>query len=73
MEKLGVKTRKTGNQPQYKENLNSAVTFLRHSEDRIECKNGDFVYIDIYENGNLIFSGDKGDLFDLLKVAQSKQ
>jgi hypothetical protein len=73
MEKLSVKTRKAANQPQYKEKLNSVVTFLKHSEDRIECKNGELVNIDIYENGNLIFSGDKGDLFDLLKVAQAKQ
>ncbi len=67
MKALNVKTRKQGNTPQYKENLNSVVTFLRHSEDRIECKNGEVVNIDIYENGNLIFSGNKEELFEQLK------
>lgn len=67
MENLSVKTRKSGANPQYKENLNSIVTFLRHSEDRIECKNGEVVNIDIYKNGTLIFSGNKEELFEQLK------
>ena len=64
---LSVKTRKKGNTPQYKENLNNVITFLRHSDDRIEVKNGEQVNIDIYNNGNLVFSGSKEELFEKLK------
>ena len=64
---LSVKTRKGGNTPQYKENLNSVVTFLRHSEDRIEVKNGEQVIIDIYNIGKLVFSGSKEEFFEKLK------
>ena len=67
MKKLSVKTRIKGNEPKYKENLNSIVSFLRNSEDRIEVKNGELVNIDIYENGTLIFSGDKQEFFNQLK------
>lgn len=70
MKNLAVKTRYGGNEPQYKENLNNVVTFMRHSEDRIEVKNGESVNIDIYNNGNLIFSGDKYELFEILKNAK---
>lgn len=68
MSKLSVKTRISGNNPQYKENLNSVVTFLRNSEDRIEAKNGEQINIDIYENGKLIFSGSKYEFFEKLKL-----
>ena len=67
MKNLSIKTRYKGKNPTYKENLNSAITFLRHSEDRIEVKNGEQVLVDIYKNGNLIFSGTKNDLFELIK------
>ena len=67
MKKLEVKTRKGNNEPKYSENNDSAVIFLRHSEDRIEVKNGEMVNIDIYHNGTLIFSGDKYEFFEQLK------
>ena len=67
MKKLEVKTRKWNNKPKYSENNDSAVIFLRHSEDRIEVKNGEMVNIDIYHNGTLIFSGDKYKFFEQLK------
>lgn len=67
MKNLQVKTRVSGRNPIFKENLNSVCTFLRHSEDRIEVKNSEVVNIDIYENGTLIFSGDKYELFEKLK------
>ena len=67
MKNLATKTRISGRNPQYKENLNSIVSFLRHQEDRIEVKNGEVVNIDIYENGNLIFSGDKEQFYNQLK------
>lgn len=51
----------------YSEDLTSVTTFLRHSEDRIEVKNGETVNIDIYDNGKLLFSGDKSELFKKLK------
>lgn len=67
MKKLEVKTRKGNNEPKYSENNDLAVIFLRHSEDRIEVKNGEMVNIDIYHNGTLIFSGDKYKFFEQLK------
>lgn len=68
MKKLELKTRKNSNEPKYTENLDSVTTFLRHSDDRITVKNGETVNIEIYKNGKLIFSGDKGDLFDILET-----
>lgn len=68
MKGLQVKVRREGGSPQYKENQNNVVTFLRHSEDRIEAKNGEVVNIDVYENGSLIFSGDKYEFFEKLKA-----
>lgn len=67
MKKIEVKIRKGNNEPKYSKNNDSAVIFLRHSEDRIEVKNGEMVNIDIYDNGTLIFSGDKQEFFELLK------
>ena len=67
MKNLAVKTRKGNNEPKYSENNDLAVIFLRHSEDRIEVKNGEMVNIDIYHNGTLIFSGDKYEFFEQLK------
>ena len=67
MKKLAVKTRKGNNEPKYSENNDSAVIFLRHSEDRIEVKNGEMLNIDIYHNGTLIFSGDKYKFYEQLK------
>lgn len=67
MKNLEIKTVKNGRQPQYNQNFKSVTTFLRHSEDRIEVKNGEMVIVDIYENGKLIFSGYKSELFQVLK------
>lgn len=72
MQSLEVKLRnKRSTKYDYKGNLNSVTTFMRHSEDRIEVKNGEVVLIDIYSNGKLIFSGDKGDLFDILTTTKN--
>jgi hypothetical protein len=68
MEKLQIKTRKGKREPKYLTNIDSVTTFLRHSEDKIIVINGETVNIEIYENGSLIFFGDKGDLFDLLTL-----
>ena len=67
MKKLEIKTRKGNREPKYTQNIDSATVFLRHQEDRIEVKNGEVVNIDIYENGNLIFSGNKEEFYNQLK------
>ena len=67
MKKLEIKTRKGNREPKYTQNIDSATVFLRHQEDRIEVKNGEVVNIDIYENGTLIFSGDKEQFYNQLK------
>lgn len=67
MKKVEVKIRKGSREPKYIQNVDSITLFLRHSEDRITVRNGETVNIDIYENGALIFSGDKNELFEKLK------
>lgn len=68
MKKLEVRTTKEGQQPEYTQNLDNVLTFLRHPEDKISVRNGEQVNIDIYENGECIFSGDKYELFEKLKA-----
>ena len=78
MKNLAVKTQnKKGNAPQYKENLSLVTTFIRHSEDYIvvddfegvgeNYKQRELTEIRVYENGKLIFEGDKSDFFEQLK------
>jgi len=67
MENLQVRTTVKGFLPVYHKNKENVITFLRHDEDKIECRNGELVIIDIYENGKLIFSGDKYEFFSKLK------
>jgi len=70
MKKLEIKTRKGNRESKYTQNIDITTVFLRHSEDRITVINGETVNIEIYNNGKLIFSGDKGDLFDILETKQ---
>ena len=67
MKKLEVRTRINPNRPQYKQNLDTALVFLRHPEDKIEVVNGETVNITIYDNGKKIFSGCKEEFFNQLK------
>ena len=78
MKNLAIKTQNTkGNEPQYKENLGLVTTFLRHSEDFIvvddfqgageDYKQRELTEIQIYQNGKLLFSGDKYELFKKLQ------
>jgi len=53
----------------YSRNLKNAIVFLRHDEDKIIVRNSEQVEVDIYDNGKLIFSGDKRELFNILKSA----
>lgn len=70
MQNLEIKTtnKNKSASPIYKQNLNSVCVFLKHSEDRIlidqkkEC-----VEIQIIKNGNVLFIGDKYELFDILE------
>lgn len=67
MKKLQIKTRKMENDPKFSKNIDSATVFLRHADDRIEVKNSEIINIDVYDNGTLIFSGDKYDFYEQLK------
>ncbi len=67
MKNLSVKTQSGNITPKYKENLKAVTTFLRHSEDRITIISGETVNIEIYDNGEPIFLGDKYELFEKLK------
>ena len=78
MGNLAVKTQnKKGDSMQYKENLGYVTTFIRHSEDYIivddfdgageNYKQKELTEIRVYQNGTLIFEGDKYEFFEQLK------
>ena len=78
MKKKKKKTQnKKGDSMQYKENLGYVTTFIRHSEDCIivddfegageTYKQRELTEIRVYENGTLIFEGNKYDFFEQLK------
>ena len=78
MKNLAVKTQnKKGGAIQYKENLGYVTTFIRHSEDYIVVddfegagetyKQRELTEIRVYQNGTLIFEGNKYDFFEQLK------
>lgn len=69
MKNLSIKTQGTKTRgARYKEGLKSATTFLNHSEDRITVIKGqESVNIEIHENGETVFLGDKYELFEKLK------
>jgi hypothetical protein len=55
-------------QATYKTKLSSAILFLNHPEDKFSVIKGkESLNISVYENGELIFSGDKNELFKKLK------
>lgn len=54
--------------PQYNGYLKEILCFLNHPEDKIKILQGsESTEIQIYNNGNLLFSGDKAELFEKLK------
>lgn len=78
MKNLAIKTQNSqGGQPLYKENLGFVTTFLNHSEDFISVDNfegsgesykkRELSEITIVQNGKVLFSGDKYQLFEKLK------
>lgn len=78
MKTLSIKTQnKSGNAPQFKENIGYVTAFLRHSEDRIVIddfegegvtyKQRECTEIKIVENGKTLFQGTKFELFEKLK------
>jgi len=68
MEALETRTQhKNSNRFDYKGNLKDVITFLRHPEDKIKIINAEQVQIEVYYNGDLIFSGDKLEFFNKLK------
>lgn len=65
---IEVRTQKGNNKPQYSTNLCDVITFLGHPEDKIRVKEGEeLLEIQIYHNDELLFSGDKYELFNKLK------
>ncbi len=67
MKALEIRTIEIGtNIPTYKNHLSNVIVFLRHDEDKIIVRNSEQVEVDIYDNGKLIFSGSKLELFERL-------
>lgn len=68
-----------GTTPQYKEKIGRVVTFLKHDQDYITIddfegfgdtyKQRELTNIEVYNNGKLLFSGDKYELFNILENA----
>ena len=78
METISIQTQnKNGEDLKYKENLGLVTTFLRHQEDKIiiddfegqgeTYQQRELTTIRVYDNGNLIFRGDKYEFFERLK------
>ena len=78
MKNLSAKIQnKKGNEPKQIENLGFITTFLRHDEDIIivddfqglgeNYRQRELTEIRVYQNGKLIFEGDKYDFFEQLK------
>jgi hypothetical protein len=71
MKALEIRTIEIGtNIPTYKNHLSNVIVFLRHDEDKIIVRNSEQVEVDIYDNGKLIFSGSKLELFERLTTNQ---
>jgi hypothetical protein len=56
------------NEIKYKGNIKNAIIFLRNDEDKITVRNREQVEIEVYNNGELIFSGDKTEFYNKLKL-----
>lgn len=78
MPKLSTKIQGVkGGNPQWKDKNGYVTTFLGHSEDFISVdaydgsgssyKERETLLIEVYENGKLLFSGNKYELFEILK------
>lgn len=81
---LSIKTQgKRGGNPTYKENIGYSNNFLGHPEDSIlidsyegqgnSYKKRETLLIEIRHNGNLLFSGDKYELYEILKNHSNKE
>ena len=78
MGNLAIKTQNVkGGTPQFKDNVGYVSTFIGNNEDRIVVdafegfgetyKRREMHEISIFENGTLIFNGNKYELFEKLK------
>ena len=74
MKNLQIRTtNKVSNKAKYSENLNNVIVFLSHGEDKISFLNpldSEQTEIQVYDNGKMIFSGDKYELFQILQKAK---
>jgi uncharacterized lipoprotein YbaY len=74
MENLQTRTEKAKSpKAKYSTDLKEAIVFLRHDEDKIRVRSNETVEIEIYSNGQLLFIGDKQELFDILKKEKQNQ
>jgi len=79
MKNLAVSTENTrGQHPTYKENNGCVITFINHIDDFIrvdnfegfgkEFKKRELSEIKIAQNGEVLFTGSKYELFEILKT-----
>lgn len=67
MEKLEIKTRKGSRNPKYIQNVDTSTVFLTNGDDYITTKVGHNVEIQVYEDGQVVFIGNKTEFFEKLK------
>jgi len=69
MKNLEIRTQhKNNNSFDYMGSLKEVITFFNHPEDKIKIQQGkESINIEIYQNGEPLFLGDKYELFEILK------
>lgn len=52
----------------YRTKLSNVIVFLRHDEDKIIVRDDEQVMVEVYHNGELIYSDSKIEFFNKLKT-----
>lgn len=67
MKNLEVRLQKKVNVFKYDKNNSQVITFLSHDEDKIIISNTEMITIEVIQNGESLFLGDKYELYEILR------
>ncbi|HOZ83185.1 MAG TPA: hypothetical protein PLJ18_11560 [Niabella sp.] len=68
MKNIEIRTQdKATKKTTYRINLSNVIVFLRHDEDKIIVRDDEQVMVEVYHNGELIFSDSKIEFYNKLK------